>query len=102
MLESTIQKKVIAYLKSIGCKVINLKAASQSGHADLIICYKGAYIEFEMKQPGKYATRLQELKGVETVEAGGAWYCIHSVEEAKYAIADINVSILVGAKDEEE
>ena len=83
MLESKIQKQVIEYLLSIGCKVINLKVASLRGNADLIICYKGRYIEFEMKQPGKEATKLQLIKGEECKAARGLWACIHSVEEAQ-------------------
>ena len=71
----------------MGCKVINLKVASQSGNADLIVCYKGEYIEMEMKQPGKHATKLQIVKGKETTEAGGKWFCIHSVEEAEEALS---------------
>ena len=86
MLESKIQKKVIAYLLSIGCKVINLKAASRKGNADLVICYKGHYVEFEMKQPGKEPTKLQQIKGQECIDAGGHWFGIHSLEEAEEAI----------------
>jgi len=86
MLESKIQKAVVKWLKSIGAKVIVLKVASVSGHADLVICHQGMYIEFEMKQPGKHATKLQVLKGIETMEAGGEWFEIHSLEEAQNAI----------------
>jgi len=86
MLESKIQKSVVAWLKSIGAKVIVLKVASVSGNADLIICYQGYYIEFEMKQPGKTATKLQLIKATETREAEGQWFEIHSLEEAEEAI----------------
>ncbi len=86
MLETAIQKKVIAYLLEIGCKVINLKSAVRKGNADLLICYRGYYIEFEMKQPGKDATKLQKIKGQETMAAKGLWFVIHSLEEAQEAI----------------
>lgn len=89
MLESAIQKKVIAYLLDIGCKVINLKSATRKGNADLIICYNGLYVEFEMKQPGKHATKLQKIKGYETTEADGHWFEIHSLEEAEKAIRSL-------------
>ncbi len=87
MLESKIQAKVIKYLNEIGAKVINLKAATQKGNADLIICYLGMYVEFEMKQPGKDATKLQGIKGNDCIQAGGYWFVIHSLAEAKSAIA---------------
>ena len=86
MLESDIQKQVVAYLKGCGAKVITLKVASVSGNADLIICYNGKYVEFEMKQPGKHATKLQLIKATECINADGAWFEIHSLEEAEAAI----------------
>jgi len=90
MLESKIQKQTIDYLLSIGCKVINLKAASRAGNADLVFCYKGLYIEFEMKQPKKDATKLQQIKGRETVKAGGLWFVVHSVEEASEIMLQVD------------
>ena len=92
MLETTIQKKVIKYLLEIGCKVINLKSATRKGNADLVICYRGAYVEFEMKQPGKDATKMQKIKGQETILADGFWFVIHSLDEAKEAIGFIDES----------
>ena len=86
MLESRIQKFIVTWLRSIGCKVIILKVGSVRGNADLIICYKGMYIEFEMKQPGKRATKLQLVKKVDTEEAGGYWFEIHDLAEAMDAI----------------
>jgi len=90
MLESKIQKKVIEWLLSIGCKVINLKSATRKGNADLVICYTGLYVEFEMKQPGKHATKLQKIKGDETTDAQGYWFEIHSLEEAQEAIRSLH------------
>ena len=92
MLESKIQKKVIEYLLDIGCKVINLKSATRKGNADLVICYKGLYVEFEMKQPGKDATKLQKIKGQETTVAEGLWFVVHSLDEAKEVIRIIDES----------
>lgn len=89
MLETKIQKKVIEYLLEIGCKVINLKSATRKGNADLVICYNGLYVEFEMKQPGCDATKLQKIKGQETLDADGHWFVIHSLEEAEKAIRSL-------------
>ena len=91
MLESKIQKGVVTWLLSIGCKVINLKVANRKGNADLVMCYKGYYIEFEMKQPGEHATKLQKIKGRDTTDAQGQWFEIHSLEEAKEAIEMVEV-----------
>ena len=91
MLESAIQKKVVKFLESRLCKVIVLKVASKSGNADLIICYHGMYVEMEMKQPNKHATKLQLLKGKETTDADGYWFEIHSVEEAEKALDYLDI-----------
>ena len=88
-LESKIQKDIVKWLEFIGCKVVKLIVANKSGNADLIICYKGYYIEFEVKKPLKEATKLQVIKGQETIVADGAWFCIHSVDEAKDAITEV-------------
>ena len=87
-LESKIQKEVVKWLEFIGCKVIKLVVANKAGNADLIICYKGYYIEFEMKQVGKEATKLQVIKGQWTIDADGAWFGIHSLDEARDAISE--------------
>jgi len=88
-LESKIQKDVVKWLVSIGCKVIKTIVLNKRGNADLIICYKGYYVEFEMKQVGKEPTKLQIIKGQETIDADGAWFAIHSVDEAKDAITEV-------------
>ena len=90
MLEKQIQAKIVKYLKSIGCKVTKTIVNNTSGTADLIVCYRGYYVEMEVKQPGKHATKLQQLKGRETEEAGGRWFEVHSVDEAMEAIDLMN------------
>ena len=45
----------------------------------------------EVKQPGKHATKLQLLKGEETRKAGGYWFEVHSVDEAKESIDSIEI-----------
>ena len=81
--EAKIQSDVTIWLESIGCKVINTVALSKSGNADLIICWKGYYVEMEIKVPGDEARPLQVVKGQWTIDADGAWFCIHSLDEAK-------------------
>lgn len=89
-LESKIQKEILDWLESIGCKVIKLVVANKSGNADVIICYKGYYLEFELKQVGEEPTKLQCIKGKMTLDAEGQWFAIHSLDEAKEAIAFVN------------
>ena len=88
--ESEIQSNIILYLTAIGCKVINTVSLSKSGNADLVICYKGFYVEIEVKDVNKNARKLQVLKGKETTDAEGFWFVAHSVEEVKEAIEFVN------------
>ena len=89
--EQKIQKKIVEYLESVGCKVIKLVAANKKGNADLIVCYRGLYIEIEVKQPGKKPTKLQLLKGQETVEAGGFWMWADNLEDVKTTIDSLSI-----------
>ena len=84
--EAAIQTKVSNWLTANGSKVIKTVALTKSGNADLVICYKGYYVEMEIKVPGDECRRLQSIKAQETVDAGGYCFCIHSLDEAKEAI----------------
>jgi len=97
--EAKIQTSVNNWLVSIGCKVIKTVALSKSGNADLVICYKGYYIEMEIKVPGEECRKLQTIKAQQTVDAGGHSFCVHSLDEAKHFIGFINS--IYGLNDEE-
>jgi len=89
--EAKIQTSVSNWLTVNGCKVIKTVALTKSGNADLVICYRGYYVEMEIKVPGEECRRLQTIKAQETVDAGGYSFCIHSLAEAKEAIRDMNI-----------
>ena len=85
-LEQQIQNRIVKYLESIGCKVVKVIVANKKGIADIIVCYRGYYLEFEVKAPGKRATKLQELQGKKTLEAGGFWQVVTYVDEVEECI----------------
>lgn len=82
-LEAKIQGTIMKYLKLHGCKAIKIVEASVAGHADIVGCYKGYYFEMEVKIPGAKSRPLQIAKGEECLKAGGMWFEVHSLDEAK-------------------
>lgn len=82
MLESKIQKEILAYLRKN--KVFHIRFQAQSninGVPDIICCYKGLFIGLELKQENGRATDLQKKK-LETINnSGGIGVIIKSLEE---------------------
>ena len=56
---------------------------------DIIACINGHFVAFEVKQPGKTTTKLQEWNIEEIQKAGGQAHCVHSLEEVKAVIKKI-------------
>lgn len=90
MSESKIQSQMIKYIKARGGKVVDTIVLSTSGNADLIVCYLGRYVEIEAKDVGEKARALQEVKGMETIKAGGKWICTSSVEDVADLLDEID------------
>ncbi len=53
-----------------------------AGIPDLIGCYRGRFIGFEVKRPGLGATLIQQYVMGRITAAGGVTAVIHSIEEA--------------------
>ncbi|MEW8997915.1 MAG: VRR-NUC domain-containing protein [Thermoanaerobacter sp.] len=60
-----------------------------AGISDIICCYKGRFVAFEVKRPGKQLTKLQEktIKDIQT--AGGQAYVVRSVDEVKKIMEEL-------------
>lgn len=57
-----------------------------SGIPDIIVCYRGRFIAFEVKQPGKSLTILQQ-KTITAINNAGGWAVkVDSVEKVKSII----------------
>lgn len=78
---AALTKAVIAKITSLNGKAINLIAASTAGHADVIACYQGKYIELEIKGSGDREKPHQALKLNEAIKAGGYGAFIHSLDD---------------------
>lgn len=70
--EQAIQKKIIKYLESQGCYVVN-GVYSKAGIPDLIGCYKGKFFGIEVKKPDTMNTvsKLQEYNLQKIKDLGG-------------------------------
>lgn len=90
MLESSIQKQILKYLKD-KAYVIKTITTNKSGTPDLICCYKGLFIAFEVKAKGKenYVSELQQHHINEIILNGGLAFVVSSVEEVRNIIEGI-------------
>jgi len=74
MKESTITKNILNYLKKIpGCFAWKEHGGgySQAGIPDIICCYNGKFVAFEVKAPGGRVSKLQEYTMEQINKAGG-------------------------------
>lgn len=91
MLESKLQKDVIAFLKRNRVYHFRFQAQSNlNGLPDIICLYKGFFLGLELKQEKGRATELQRRKIKSINENGGIGAIIKSVEEVDKILTDID------------
>lgn len=92
MRESDIVKKILKYLKSVeGCFFWKEHGGmyGTAGIPDIICCYRGRFIGFEVKTDVGEPTKLQ-LSAIRKIKAaGGNALVVRSVEEARAVIEDV-------------
>ena len=86
MPESTIVAAIQRYLKrAYGPRQWNIKVHGngfmRSGIPDILACIDGRFYAFEVKQPGKDATRLQKYEIARLTDAGATAAVVTSVED---------------------
>lgn len=93
-LEKSIVNNVKKMLDTRGafCVKIHGSPMQVAGIPDLIVCYRGRFIGFEVKRPGKDATKLQDFMLKRITTAGGIAMVIRSVEEAEAILDQIDNS----------
>ncbi len=85
--EGKVKKKVKEYLQSIGAwyymPVSN--GMGRVGCPDILVCYKGLFMAFETKAPGKIknvtANQQREIDGIQ--RANGLAHVVDDVEQVK-------------------
>lgn len=56
--------------------------ANKKGSADIRGCYKGRYIELEVKRPGEGQTPAQKQRQIDVTRAKGIYAVVHNPTEA--------------------
>lgn len=90
--ESAIVNDIKKYLKSLDKCFFWKEHGGMYGVAgipDIICCYRGLFLTFEVKRPDGRLTKLQEKTIKEIQAAGGQAYVVRSVEEVKNIIQRI-------------
>ena len=102
--EGRVKKQVKEYLKSIGAwyymPVSN--GMGRVGCPDILVCYKGLFMAFETKAPGKIknvtANQQREIDGI--LRVNGLARVVDDVDQVKEAIRDKIIE--AGVSNEEE
>lgn len=92
MLEKTITNTILKYLRSLPdcfCWKQPGGQFSTSGLPDIICCYKGRFMAFEVKNETGKATKLQEATIRRITCAGGTASVVRSLDEVKTAIENL-------------
>lgn len=91
--EGKVKKKVKEYLQSIGAwyymPVSN--GMGRSGCPDILVCYKGLFMAFETKAPGKIknVSANQEREIAAILSANGSAHVVDDVDQVKEIIENV-------------
>ncbi len=86
MREKNTVRKILNYLKSLDkCFAFKMHGGlySTSGIPDIICCYKGKFVAFEVKTDIGKLSKLQEITLEKISNAGGIAHKITSLEQVK-------------------
>ena len=86
MLEKTITNQILKYLKAQPeCFAFKEHGGiyGTSGIPDILCCYKGKFLAFEVKTPKGKLSKLQEITIEKICEAQGLAFKVTSLEEVK-------------------
>ena len=86
MKEKTITNQILKYLKSIPeCFAFKEHGSiyGVSGLPDIICCYKGKFVAFEVKTEKGKLSKLQEMTIAKIQKANGMAFKVTSLEEVK-------------------
>lgn len=90
-LESDFQEKVEKLLNNWGAYrvKVHVSAYQDQGTPDILVCFLGKFIAFELKVKGNYLSPLQKLRIKQIRHAGGIAKGIYSLEEIEETLYEI-------------
>lgn len=93
-LESRLQRDdVLPYLKARGAYIVKVHvgAFGKRGTPDVLCCYKGRFVAFELKRTAKdKPTDIQQRRIKQIKRAGGIALAISSIEEIEEVLHEIS------------
>jgi hypothetical protein len=96
MLEKDITAAIQRYLKTVPCCFFWKEHGGQYGTAglpDIICCYRGRFVAFEVKAPSGKPSKLQEITIAKIKAAKGEAFIVRSVEEVKKILESLEVQL---------
>jgi Holliday junction resolvase len=93
MLERDIVNKIMSYLKTLPhCFAWKTHGGmyGTAGIPDIICCYHGRFVTFEVKQPSGTLTKLQESVIRKIKAAKGEAFKVTSLQEVKEILQNLN------------
>lgn len=93
MREADIVRAILTHLRSLPdcfCWKEHGGPYGTNGIPDVICCYRGRFVAFEVKTDKGKPTKLQEAVIRKIVRAGGTALIVRSVEDVKAALAAID------------
>jgi|LSQX01.3.fsa_nt_gb hypothetical protein len=94
MIEKDIVTAIMRYLKTVPMCFAWKEHGGMYGTAgipDVIVCFKGRFVAFEVKTPSGKLTKLQEITITKIKAAKGEAYKVTSVEEVKSILDSLEV-----------
>lgn len=86
MTESYITSKILKYLKSLDgmfCWKVYSGGYASAGIPDIVCCYNGAFVAFEVKTDSGKPSKLQNVTIKQINNAGGVAAVVRSVEDVQ-------------------
>lgn len=89
--ESAFQSKVKKFLESNGFYVVNVHGGSWGGKgtADLICCYRGRFVAFELKVGDNQMSEAQKIRKGEVEKSGGRVFCPRIFSEVEEIVKEL-------------
>jgi Holliday junction resolvase len=93
--ETRIVKKTLKLLRKEGGFWVKTHGGpfQKSGLPDILGCWKGRFVGFEVKRPGKNPTEIQKNTIKEIIKAGGIAKIVTSVDEVLNLIKGVKTHI---------
>ena len=94
MLEKDITAAIMRYLKTVRelfCFKEHGGIYGTAGLPDIICCYRGRFVGFEVKAPDGRLSKLQEITIAKIKAAKGEAFKVTSVEEVRKILDDLEV-----------